>query len=66
MKIQSTVYPDTTLDQNEWMKAFKVSTQVPKYDGLNRARKMMNEWEENKVESFTTLFKRIINDWKIN
>lgn len=66
MKIQSTVYPDTTLDQNEWMKSFKVSTQVPKYDGLNRARKMMNEWEENKVESFATLFKRIINDWKIN
>lgn len=65
MNIQSTVYPETTLDQNEWMKAFKVSTLVPKYDGQERARMMMDQWERNKVESFTTLFKRIINDWKI-
>jgi|688.fasta_scaffold1428118_2 hypothetical protein len=65
MNIQSTVYPETTLDQNEWMKAFKVSTLVPKYDGRERARKMMREWEENKVESFVALFKRIIDDWKI-
>lgn len=62
MNIQSTVYPNQVLDQNEWMKEFKVSSQVPKYDGVERARKMMAEWEENKTES---LFKRIIGDLKV-
>lgn len=56
MKIRSTVYPETRLEQNEWMKQYRVATLVPKYDGVERATKMMRQYDslENR-----TLFKRL-------
>lgn len=57
MKIRSTVYPSTRLEQNEWMKEYRVASRVPKYDGVDRARKIMKEYDtfENR-----NIFKRLI------
>lgn len=46
MNISKTVYPDQKLSENEWMKAYKVSTQVTKYDGLERAKQIMRTWNQ--------------------
>jgi len=65
MNISKTVYPDQTLSENEWMKAYKVSTQVPKYDGLERAKQIMKTWNQpllrpepkrNLLQKLTSLF----------
>lgn len=63
MKIRSTVYPETKLEQNEWMEHYRVSSRVPKYDGVARAGKMMKEYDsyENR-----TLFKRIVQKLNTN
>jgi len=45
MNIRSTAYPETKLEQNEWMEQYRVSSRVPKYDGIERARKMMREYD---------------------
>jgi len=62
MNIKSTVYPPTTLTQNEWMQEFKISTQVPKYDGQARAKAIMEQWQEGETES---IFKRTISKLKL-
>lgn len=51
MNISKTTYPPETLSQNDWMKEFKVSSKVNKYDGIDRARAMMAQWEEGRTES---------------
>jgi len=56
MRVKSTVYPPTRLDQNEWMEYYRVSSRVPKYDGLCRARNMMMEYDSLENRS---LIKRI-------
>lgn len=63
MNIRSTVYPETKLELNEWMEQYRVSSQVPKYDGIERAAKMMREYDslENR-----TLFKRIVQKLNTN
>ena len=59
MKIQSTVYPQKPLSEAEWLKEFKVGTNVPKYDGIDRARMMMNQWlREGNGEGF----RRVVDD----
>lgn len=62
MNIKSTTYPDQVLEQNEWMKTFKVSSQVPKYDGVERAREMMSMWGRPLAEerSRETILDRLI------
>lgn len=47
MNIAKTVYPDQKLSENEWMETFKVSTQVAKYDGLERAKQMMKSYNKS-------------------
>ena len=49
LKIRSTVYPEHPLTENEWMETYRVSTQVPRYDGIDRAREIMKQWEEERV-----------------
>ncbi len=63
MKIRSTVYPETKLEQNEWMKTYRVSSRVPKYDGVERAAKMMKEYDSLENRS---LFKRIVSKLNTN
>lgn len=62
MNIKSTTYPDQVLEQNEWMETFKVSSQVPKYDGIERARQMMAMWGRPLAEerSKETILDRLI------
>ena len=62
MKIQSTVYPQKPLSEAEWLKEFKVGTNVPKYDGIDRARMMMNQWLK---EGNGDGFKWIIDDLEL-
>lgn len=63
MKIRSTVYPETKLEQNEWMKAYRVSSRVPKYDGVERAGKMMKEYDSFENRS---LLRRLIDKLNTN
>lgn len=56
MKIKSTVYPEHPLSQNEWMEKYRVSTRVNKHDGLVRAKYIMEQWQEGKVESIWESF----------
>lgn len=63
MKIRSTVYPETKLEQNEWMKTYRVSSRVPKYDGVERAVKMMKEYDSLENRS---LFKRLASKLNTN
>ena len=56
LKIASTTEPPTRPSQNDWMKEFKVSSQVNKYDGIDRARAMMAQWEEGRTESIWKTF----------
>jgi hypothetical protein len=59
MKIQSTYYPSKPLTQDEWMKRYNVSSQVPKYDGQERAKEIMEQWHNpNQTES---IWKKVIN-----
>lgn len=60
MKIKSTVYPDKPLNENEWMKAYKIGTNVPKYDGIDRARMIMEQWRrEGNGEGFREVIKNL-------
>ena len=60
MKIQSTVYPDKPLSESEWMKEFNVGKNVPKYEGRDRARYMMNQWIRGGNEGgFKEVIKRL-------
>lgn len=63
MKIRSTVYPETRLEQNEWMKHYRVASRVPKYDGIDRARKIMKEYDSLENRS---LIKRIAQNLNPN
>lgn len=49
MNIKSTTYPPVQLSEQEWMDEFRVSTLVPKYDGIDRAREMMRAFEDGKI-----------------
>ncbi len=50
MNIKSTVQPDERLSQNEWMDRFKVSSRAKKWDGVDRAKRVMDQWrDENNV-----------------
>ena len=62
MKIQSTVYPDKPLSEAEWLKEFNVGIMAPKYDGVDRARMMMNQWLK---EGNGDGFKWIIDDLEL-
>ena len=63
MNISHTVYPDQVLDQNEWMKTFRVASQVERYqDGRLRAINIMDEWKKGK-DSFT--FKEVADSMKL-
>ena len=63
MNISHTVYPPTTLNESDWMKEYNVSTLVPKYDGQERARAIMEQWQENKHES---IFRNIARRLKVS
>jgi|688.fasta_scaffold829015_2 hypothetical protein len=62
MNISKTTYPTKSISQNDWMKEFRVSSQVNKYDGVDRARAMMAQWEEGKTES---VWKTFVNSIKL-
>lgn len=49
LKISSSVYPDNPLTEQEWFDTYRVSTRVPKYDGVDRAKAIMQQWEEERV-----------------
>lgn len=61
MRIKSTVQPDERLSENEWMDRFKVSSQAKKWDGVDRARRVMDQWrDENNVRiSYKEIIKQI-------
>ena len=63
MNISHTVLPPVQLSEQEWMDTFKVSSQVPKYDGVVRASEMMNQWQEGKTES---IWKKVISKLNVN
>ena len=63
LKIKSTVYPDSPLSENEWMETFKVSSQVPRYDGVDRAKAIMRQWEEDRVS--TTIWREMADRIKV-
>lgn len=63
MKIRSTVYPLIRLEQNEWMKQYRVATRVPKYDGVERAAEMMREYDSFENRS---MIKRIAQNLNPN
>ena len=51
MHIQSTVYPDQAITEEEWMKEFKVASLVSKSpEGVDRAMWLMSQWQEGKAE----------------
>ena len=63
MNISHTVYPDQVLDQNEWMKTFRVATLVDRHqEGRTRAINMMDEWRKGK-DDFS--FKAVADGMKI-
>ena len=62
MKIAYTIYPTTSLTQDEWMQEFKVSSQVPKYDGLDRAKEIMEQWQK---EDTSSIFRKTIQKIKL-
>ena len=61
MRIKSTVQPDERLSENEWMDRFKVSSRAKKWDGVDRARRVMDQWrDENNVRiSYKEIIKQI-------
>lgn len=61
MNIKSTVQPDERLSQNEWMDRFKVSSRAKKWYGVDRARRIMDQWrDENNVRiSYREIVKAI-------
>ena len=65
MNIKSTIYPEQVLTQDEWMNEFKVSSQVPKYDGRDRARAIMEQWQKGEDVSVfrKTISKIKLPDW---
>ena len=62
LKIASTTEPPIRLNQNDWMKEFKVSSQVKDTSGLDNARRIMWQWDENKNES---IWKTFVNGLKL-
>lgn len=56
LKIASTTEPPVRPNQNDWMKEFKVSSQVKDTSGLDNARRIMWQWDENKNESIWKTF----------
>ncbi len=56
LKIASTVQPPTRPSQNDWMKEYNVSSQVKDRSGLDNARRIMWQWDENKRESIWKTF----------
>lgn len=63
MNISHTVLPPVQMSEQEWMDAFKVSSQVAKYDGQARARHIMEQWQEGKTES---IWKKVISKLNVN
>jgi len=60
MKIKSTAYPEKPLSESEWMKEFNVGKNIPKYEGRDRARMMMNQWiAEGNEDGFREMIKHL-------
>ena len=62
MNISKTTYPTKSISQNDWMKEFKVSSQVKDQSGLDNARRIMWQWDEGRTES---IWKTFVNNIKL-